>query len=75
MIATLDPNDKVESNNVESALHDQLKADISLKMIVECISDGILPENEKEPSHLILSCQKITVIKSCTIQKVTRHSE
>ena len=33
-----------------------------LKMIVDCTSDGIPSENEKEPYHLILSCQKMTVL-------------
>ena len=61
MVATLDPNNQVESNDVESALHDQQKADSSLKMIVECISHGILSENEKEPCHLILSCHSCLV--------------
>ena len=48
MIATLEPKDKVESNDVESVLHDQQMADSSVKMIVDCISDDILLENEKE---------------------------
>ena len=62
MVATLDPNDKVKSNDVESALHDQQMADSSLKMIVDCISDDILLGNEKESCHLIQSCDKITVL-------------
>ena len=36
--------------------------DSSLKMIVDYLSDDILPENEKEARHLILSCQKFTVL-------------
>ena len=31
MVATLDPNDKVELNDVESVLHDQQKADSSFE--------------------------------------------
>ena len=59
---------KVKSNDVESALHDQQMADSSLKMTIDCISDDILLENEKESCHLILSCEKISFyIESCTI--------
>ena len=36
--------------------------DSSLKTIVNYFSDDILPENEKEACHLILSWQKFTVL-------------
>ena len=44
-----------------STLHDQM-ADRSLKIIGYYISNSILPDNEKEVYHLILSCQKFTVL-------------
>ena len=37
-------------------------ADRSLKIIGYYISNSILPDNEKEVYHLILSCQKFTVL-------------
>ena len=61
MVTTLDLNKEVESKDRESTLHDRQKADSSLKMIVDYLSDNILPENEKEAHYLILSCQKFTV--------------
>ena len=62
MVATLDLNEEVESKDGERTLHDQQMADSSLKMIVDYLSDDILPENEKEARHLILSCQKFTAL-------------
>ena len=37
-------------------------SDSSLKIIVDYISDGKLPEDEKEAHHLILSSQRFTVL-------------
>ena len=62
MVATLNLNEKVESKDGESTLHDQQMADSSLKMIVDYLSDDILPENEKDAHCLIMSCQEFTVL-------------
>ena len=62
VVATLDSKGEVESKDGENTLHDQQMSDRSLKNIIDYISDGTLPEDEKEARHLILSSQKFTVL-------------
>ena len=62
IVATLNSNEEVESKDGESTLHSRQMSDKSLKVIVDYICDGTLPEDEKEARHLILSSQKFTVL-------------
>ena len=62
VVATLDSSEEVGSKDGENSLHDRQMSDSSLKTIVDYISDGKLPEDEKEARHLILRSQKFTVL-------------
>ena len=62
VVATLDPSGEVGSKDGENTLHDRQMSDSSLKIIVGYISDGKLPEDEKEARHLTLRSQKFTVL-------------
>ena len=62
VVATLDPSGEVGSKDGENTLHDRQMSDSSLKIIVDYISDGKLPEDEKEARHLTLRSQKFTVL-------------
>ena len=62
VVAALDSSREVESKDGESTLHDRQLADGWLKIIIDYISDGVLPENDKEARQLILSSSKFTNI-------------
>ena len=62
VVATLDSNGEVDSKDGENTLHDRQMSDSLLKNIIDYISDGMLPEDEKEARHLILSSLKFTVL-------------
>ena len=62
IVVILDVSDKAVAKDRESTLHDQQMADRSLKVNGYYISNNILPDNEKEVYHLILSCQKFTIL-------------
>ena len=62
VVAALDSSREVESKDGESTLHDRQLADGWLKIIIDYISDGVLPENDKEPRQLILSSSKFTIL-------------
>ena len=60
VVATLDSSGEVGSKDGENALHDRQMSDSLLKTIVDYISDGKLPEDEKEAQYLTLRSQKFT---------------
>ena len=62
VVAALDSSREVESKDGESTLHDRQLADGWLKIIIDYISDGVLPENDKEARQLILSSSKFTIL-------------
>ena len=62
VVATLDSSEEIGSKDWENRLHDRQISDSLLKTIVDYISDGKLPEDEKEPRHLILRSQKFIVL-------------
>ena len=62
VVAALDYNGEIESKEGEDTLYDRQLADSLLKIIIDYISDGVLPEDDKEARHLILSSWKFTVL-------------
>ena len=62
VVAALDSSREVESKDRESTLHDRQLAGGWLKIIIDYISDGVLPENDKEACQLILSSSKFTIL-------------
>ena len=62
VVAALDSSREVESKDGESTLHDRQLADGWLKIIIDYISDGVLPKNDKEARQLILSSSKFTIL-------------
>ena len=62
VVATLDYDGEVESKDGEHTLHDRQLVDSLLKVIIDYITDGVQPEDDKEARQLILSSSKFTVL-------------
>ena len=62
VVAALDYNGEVKSKDGEDTLHDQKLTDSLLKIIIDYISNGVLPEDDKEARQLFLSSSKFTIL-------------
>ena len=62
VVAALDYNGEAKSKDGEDTLHDRKLTDSLLKIIIDYISDDVLPEDDKEARQLFLSSSKFTIL-------------